>query len=244
MDDAIAQAVTEHVRLLEWSASNEESKRLGFLAHELRNFLHTASLCYEVLKTGTVGMTGSTGAVLGRSLLGLRLLVDRTLAEVRLDIDIHHFERIDISAFLEEMEATGVIGWKEHGVSLSVERGDAGVAVRADRQLLASAISNLLQNAFKFTREKGHVCLRTSTTETSVVIEIEDECGGLRPGEIDDLLARSRRGGREKSGLGLGLAISKRAIETAGGTLRVRDLPHIGCVFTIDLPRLRELAPV
>jgi signal transduction histidine kinase len=243
MDDAIAHAVTEHVRLCEWSASNEESKRLGFLAHELRNSLHTAILCYEVLKTGTVGMSGTTGTVLGRSLASLRLLVDRTLSQVRLHTDVDHRERVEISPFLEEVEATGVIASKEHDVSLSVERGDAGVAVRADRHLLGSAVSNLLQNAFKFTRQKGHVSLRTSTTPASVVIEIEDQCGGLRPGEIDDLLARIQRSGREKSGLGLGLAISKRAIETVGGTLRVRNRPDIGCVFTIDLPRLREPVP-
>jgi signal transduction histidine kinase len=43
--------------------------------------------------------------------------------------------------------------------------------------------------------------------------------------------------GVDRSGLGLGLSISRRAVEAIGGKLRVRDMPGIGCVFTIDLPR-------
>ena len=46
----------------------------------------------------------------------------------------------------------------------------------------------------------------------------------------------------DRSGLGLGLTIARRAVETIGGTLRVRNLPGVGCVFTVELPRLGEAA--
>lgn len=239
LDDAIARAVTEYARVRERSISDEETQRMGFLAHELRNFLQTASLSYEILKTGSVGISGSTGAVLGRSLAGLRSLVDRTLAQVRLDAGIHQHERIEIAPFLEEVEAAGSILAQDRGVSLSIERGEAGVAVEADRQLLGSAVSNLLQNAFKFTHDNGHVRLSTIETPDRVVIEVEDQCGGmLKPGQIDELFESFNPRGRDRSGLGLGLAISKQAIEAMGGTVRARNNADIGCVFSIDLPRL------
>lgn len=243
LDDAIAQAVTEYARVRQRAASEDETQRLGFFAHELRNHLQTASLAFQILKTGTVGVGGSTGEVLGRSLMGLRALVDQTLAQLRLDAGIHHSERIEMSRFLEEVEAAGTIVAKDRGMSLSVERGDTGVFVEADRQLLGSAVSNLLQNAIKFTHDRGHVRLWTSATSDRVRIEVEDQCGGLLPIEqIDELVETIDQSARDKTGLGLGLTISKRAIESMGGVVRARNLPQIGCVFTIELPRVLQPA--
>jgi len=240
LDDAIAQAVTQYARVRERTITDDETQRLGFLAHELRNFLQTASLSFEILKTGTVGIGGGTGAVLGNCLLGLRALVDRTLAQVRLDTGIQHREWIEIAPFLEEVEAAGSIVAKDRGMSLSIARGDTGVGVEADRQLLGSAVSNLLQNAFKFSRKGGHVGLRTRASSDRVVIEVEDQCGGLLlPEQIDRFLG-GQQTGRDKSGLGFGLAISKRAVEAMGGSVRARNQADTGCVFTIDLPRHKQ----
>ncbi len=88
LDDAIAGAVTEYGRAREQSTVDREaargSERLGFFAHELRNMVNTAIMAFEVLRTGNVGVAGSTGTVLHRSLIGLRALIGRSLAEVRL----------------------------------------------------------------------------------------------------------------------------------------------------------------
>jgi signal transduction histidine kinase len=239
LDNAIAQAVTQHSRERARLTSNEEVQRLGFLAHELRNHLQTANLSYLALKTGTVAIGGSTGAVLGRSLASLQALVDRTMAQVRLDAGIQHHQRIEIAPFLEEVEAEAAMVAQTHRMSLSVERGKTGIAVEADRQLLGSAVSNLLQNAFKYSHEHGHVRLRTNATHDRVVIEVEDQCGGLLNAEqITELFEEFRHGGQDRSGLGLGLAIAKRAIESMLGTVRARNKAGIGCVFTVDLPRL------
>lgn len=243
LDDAIAQAVTEFARERERSIATEDVQRTAFLAHELRNLLQTASLSFEILRTGTVGVGGSTGAVLSRSLSDLRGLVDRTLAQVRLDVGIQHRERIEIAPFMEEVEAAGSIAATDRGMSLSIDRGDAGVAVEADRQLLGSAVSNLLQNALKFSHAKGHVRLGTIATADRVLIEVEDQCGGmLLPGQLDALFDGDQQRGRDKSGLGLGLVISKRAVESMGGVVRARNNANLGCVFTIDMPRLRPSA--
>src|SRR4029078_6783179 len=88
LDEAIAGAVTQYARERHQSdrqgVTGQESERLGFFAHELRNLINTAIVAFEVLKTGNVGVAGSTGQVLYRSLAGLRTLVGPSLAEVRL----------------------------------------------------------------------------------------------------------------------------------------------------------------
>jgi signal transduction histidine kinase len=70
-----------------------------------------------------------------------------------------------------------------------------------------------------------------------IVIDIEDHCGGLSPGGTERMFLPFTQSGADRSGLGLGLAICRRAVEANNGILRVRDMPGSGCVFTIDLPR-------
>jgi signal transduction histidine kinase len=181
LDDAIAQAVTEYGRVRDRSTSADEVQRLGFLAHELRNHLQTANLAFAILKTGTVAVGGSTGAVLDRSLAGMGLLVDRTLAQIRLDSGVDHSERVQLSLFLEELEAAGMISARNRGITLVVDRVELDVFVLADKQLFGSAVSNLLQNAIKFTKSGGHVHLRAIVARGRVTIAVEDECGGLQP---------------------------------------------------------------
>ncbi len=238
LDNAIAHAVTEHSRTREHTISQEENHRLGFLAHELRDNLNTAVLAFDVLKTGTVAIGGSTGAVLERSLASLRSLIDRSLTQVRLDAGIEHREKIEISVFLEEIEAAGVVTARSRGMSLSVARGKRGVWIVGDRQLLGSAVSNLLSNGFKYSREGGHVILRATATAGRVTIEVEDECGGLADGQFDAMFEGvQKQTAGDKSGMGFGLLISKRAIESLGGTLRAENRGGSGCVFAIELPR-------
>jgi len=93
-----------------------------------------------------------------------------------------------------------------------------------------------LQNAFKFTRPRGHVSLTARVVAGHVVIEVADQCGGLPPGLAAELFRPFTQHSGDRSGVGLGLSISLRAVAAIGGTLQVRDLPGTGCVFTIDLP--------
>lgn len=83
LDDAICHAVTEYGRQREQLLVTEGTKRLGQLAHELRNLLSTAMMSFEVLKYGNVGTNDRTSQLLSRSLVGLRNLIDCSLSEVR-----------------------------------------------------------------------------------------------------------------------------------------------------------------
>jgi len=161
---------------------------------------------------------------------------------VRVESKGQRQERIDLAEFVEEMEIAAIIEAKASGLELTVHPGEHGVIIEADRQLLAAAVANLLQNAFKFTRDGGHVRLTTRVTSDRVVIEIEDECGGLPPGQAEELFRPFTQRSTDRSGLRLGLSISRKAVQLNGGELGVRNLPGKGCVFTVDLPRKGEPA--
>jgi len=193
-------------------------------------------LAFQILEKGQVGIGGSTGAVLGRSLLGLRDLVDRTLSEVRLEAGIDRRAPVRVAEIVEEVEASGTIEAQERGLRLVTTPGGYEIYVEVDRHLIASAVSNLVQNAIKFTPPGGTVKMAVRLVGDRVLIEVSDECGGLPAGKIDSLFLPYVQEHRNRSGLGLGLVIARRSVEANGGLLRANDLPGKGCVFTVDLP--------
>lgn len=237
LDDAIAGAVTEFARQRERTLTDEGTERLGILAHELRNLLNTAVLSFDLIQSGRVATGGATSVLVARSLMGIRDLIDRSLTQVRLDAGVERKERISVAEFIEEVEIGASVQAQARDVRFSVTSVDRTVTIEGDRPILVAAVANLLQNAFKFTRQGGHVSLRASTTTDRVLFEVEDECGGLPAGVAEDLFRPFEQRGADRSGVGLGLAISLRAAKANEGDLRVRDIPGRGCVFTLDLPR-------
>jgi signal transduction histidine kinase len=138
---------------------------------------------------------------------------------------------------LEDVEIGAGTQAQGRNASLTVGPVAGDVIVEGDRSILVAALANLLQNAFKFTHNNGTVLLTTLVTADRVQFEIEDECGGLPPGKLEDLFRPFEQRGDDRTGVGLGLAICRKAAASNGGEIRVRDLPGKGCVFTLDLPR-------
>ena len=242
LDDAIAGAVTEFGRRHDESMLEDSTRllneRLGFLAHELRNLIGNATVAVAAIKKGSVGMAGATGAVLDRSLAGLHDLVDRTLVEVRLSAGLPpRQERIVIRDLIADIEVPATIEAAGRNLELVVAAVDEDLVVEGDRQILAGAVANLVQNALKFTRLQGSVSVGACAHGDRVRIEIQDECGGIPEGQVRAIFQPFEQRGAARTGLGLGLSISRRGVEANGGTLSVRNLPGAGCVFTIDLPR-------
>jgi hypothetical protein len=80
LDEAMAEAVSEFGRQRETSISNEETERRAS-ANEVMDLLSKSMLAFEALKTGSIGVGGATGTLLGRNLTLMRDLIDRSLAE-------------------------------------------------------------------------------------------------------------------------------------------------------------------
>jgi signal transduction histidine kinase len=242
LDDAIAGAVTEYARhsaLTSEFVSDALSSRLGPLAHELRNYLHTATLVVAAIRVGNVGMSGATGAVLDRSLLGMRALIDRAVAQVRVTARVPpRREAIKLVQFFGKLKISASFDALASGTVFTIAPVADDIAVHAEPEMLAAAVGNLLQNAFKFTEPHTEVRLRGHVLDDRVLIDVEDRCGGLPAGAAEAMFLPPAQSGDDRPGSGLGLDISKRAIEANGGVLTVRNVPGTGCIFTIDLPRL------
>jgi signal transduction histidine kinase len=246
LDDAIAGAVTEYGRGRNQSTLDVEvargSERLGFLAHELRNLTQTALVSFEVLQTGNVGVSGSTGAILHRSLKGLAALISRALEEVRLTQSVGHREAFLVSGFIDELVPAATLMAGARGIGLTVMPVDGDVAIEADREILGAVVGNLLQNAFKFTQPRTTVTLSVGASTERVLIEIQDECGGIPTEDLPGLFNPFEQRSPDRTGLGIGLAFSRWGVEANQGRIYARNVPDAGCVFTVDLPRV--LAPI
>ena len=157
------------------------------------------------------------------------------MEERRLERDV-----VAVDQFIAEVQLAAGLEARVRRCEFTVSPVEHGLAIRVDIPILYSAVSNLLQNAFKFTHPHSHVWLKAFGTVDRVLIEVEDECGGLPEGKAEAMFLPFQQYNADRSGLGLGLSISRRAVEASGGKLSVRDLPGIGCVFTIDLPRVKN----
>jgi signal transduction histidine kinase len=232
LDTAIAEAVTEHARMTARSHANEEVARLGHVAHEVR----------EILKRGTVAINGTTGAILGRSLIRLRDFVDTTLSDIRMAANEQRRTQVPLESLLNDVAVAGALHADYREVALTIEFDERELAVTADRQLLTSALMNLVNNAVKFTRPGGRVVLRARSIGSRLLIEVEDECGGIPDTKADPFQPFGDRRGTDRTGLGLGLSIARKAVRAHGGDIDIRNMPGKGCIFTIDIPLAGDAA--
>ncbi len=238
LDGAIAQAVTEYQQLIGARAVKSEAERLGTLVHDLRNALAGAILAHDLIKMGEVGAAGATSQVLTEAHLRMKDLIDRSVAQVRLG-DVQLFDQTEISVLglLSDVESALIPEAFARSVQVIVHT-EPSLRIFADRHLITAAISNMAQNAVKFTKIDSRVWIRAFAEGDAVVIEVEDECGGIPEGTITTLFEPYVQVGKDRSGLGLGLGIARKAAELNGGTIRVESEPGHGCIFSLRLPNL------
>jgi len=239
LDNAIADAVLEFSSQRDASVRDrhlqETRVRVGFLVHELRNAISTATLAMGALEFGNMGMSGATGAVLKRSLMALAALINHAVSEVRLVVAPER-SVFSVELFLADADAAARLDANAVNCRLTTLPATPSLLVAGNRGLLLAALANLLQNAFKFTAPHTDVTLIARRVGERVLIEVEDHCGGLTPGAAEHMFVPFAQRNDDKSGLGLGLAIARDNVEADGGTLSVRDVPGCGCIFTISLP--------
>lgn len=241
LDNAIADAVTEFSAVRDATLARQQmaqaNERLGFLVHELRNALGTATLAATALEMGNLPMSGATGSVLKRCLAVLTSLTDRSLAEVRLENAAPtERERLSVSSLFSEAARGIELHTDIRNCILHLHPVDPLLHVFGNRLLLLSALENLLQNAVKFSHPDTEVTLTARASGNLVLIDVADHCGGLPPGAAELMFSPFSQRSSDRTGLGLGLSIARQSVEQDGGVLSVRDVPGTGCVFTISLP--------
>lgn len=240
LDNGIADAVSsfssQRDERVEAKKSAEDIERLGFLAHELHDSLQTATLAFAALQTGNLSVTGATGGVLKRSLTALTTLVESTLTEVRFKTHAQQRPVFSLASFIADAKNVAALDASARGRAFVVAEVDPHLAIAGNRDLLLAALANLLHNAFKFSRGHSDVSLSAYAVAERVSIDVKDSCGGLPTGSADTMFMPFTQGGDDQFALGLGLFIARQSVEADGGGLSVRDVPGVGCVFTISLP--------
>jgi signal transduction histidine kinase len=235
---ASAEAVDHFVRARERERARLQAKHFGFLAHELRNKLAAA-----VATMGWWRRSQSTAELavrtLDESLTDLTLLVDGELVTARLEN-----MRGGVELVRERLAAADLIyaALKDvrplaeaRGVSIGTT-ADPGVSLDVDLRLVRAALANVLSNAVRLTPQGGRVEVRARTTSAMVVLEVEDQAGGLPEGFADRLFTPFAQAGKERHGHGLGLSIAREAVEVHGGRIAVESVAGKGCVFRLELP--------
>jgi len=242
LDNAIADAVTEFSAqrdiVMERRQNEVIAERIGFLVHELRNAVHTASLASLALDAGALPYRGATGGVLKRSLARMSALLTDAVDSVRAAADTESPRpQVSVASLVGEAASSAALDASARGCTMVVRPVDPALWICAHREPLVAALVNLLQNGFKFTKPHTEVALSAYWNENeSVSIEVADHCGGLPTGFAEVIFKPFTQADRDQSGLGLGLSIARQGVEAEGGTLSVRDVPGTGCVFTISLP--------
>jgi signal transduction histidine kinase len=237
LDVAIAGAVTEYQALRNTQVMHREVKHLGFLAHELRNTLTSVKVAFDLIKRGTVGMGGNTAQLVDKGLKRLDELIERSLTEVRLAVEPQvHVESGNVLRLIDQIVATAEVEARKREQVLEIQV-ESDLVIEADQQLLYSTMSNLVQNALKYSPPGGRIQIRGKGVGLNAELEVQDQCGGLTASSTELFKAFTQRNA-DQSGMGLGLSIVERAVALNHGTIEVQDLPGEGCIFKVGFPKL------
>jgi signal transduction histidine kinase len=173
----------------------------------------------------------------------LASLVDRLLTLSRAETRQARLSRdvFELAALVDEVAGHLAVLAEEKGQSIEVVH-DATPAAIADRLVLRQALINLVDNAIKFTPEKGRIRIRVSASERDAVVEVTDSGHGIPADAAAHIFDRFYRvsEGSSEAGSGLGLSISKTAVETNGGRLTLESSGPGGSTFRIAVPRHTE----
>jgi heavy metal sensor kinase len=172
----------------------------------------------------------------------LTTLVDTLLRLSHGDAGSVHLSRepLDLGQLTREVAASLAVLAEERRQQISIQAAD-GVSVKADRLVLREAITNVIDNAIKYSPMAASIALSVRTDGRDAVVEVADQGPGIPAEHRERIFDRFFRvdtaRSRDAGGTGLGLAIAKWAVELNGGSIRVDAGATGGSVFRISLPR-------
>ena len=223
---------------------------LAMLAHELRNPLAPMHAALELMRRSSDEETTARARVtLDRQLMHLTRVVDDLL-------DLSRFSRNTLDLRLGRAELASVIHQSVEiatpfaegdGTEIQVSLPDEQIYVLGDPVRLAQALSNLLNNACKYTPAGGRVELSVEREGSDVMISVRDNGDGIDSAVLPSIFELFVRGngaaGGQPTGLGVGLTLARRIVELHGGSIDARSNgPGAGSEFRVRLPVLLDNA--
>ncbi len=214
------------------------------IAHDLKSPITRIRGVAEVtLTTGRSlpeyeGMAASTIEECDRLLdmINTMLMISKTEAGV----DKLSREEIDLTRLIERACELFEPSGEDKGVTLKWNAPE-GIRLVGDNQMIQRMLSNLLDNAVKYTPAGGSVTVSASEEDTQILIAVKDTGIGISPDDLSRIFERFYRGdqSRSEAGIGLGLSLAKAIARAHGGEITVTSAPNQGSTFTVILPKAK-----
>ena len=220
-------------------AAHARDDILAIVAHDLRNPMQSIAMAAAGLSSaGEQKRTRLVGVIHRSTGEMMRLIADL--------LDVAHIEsgtfsinkaRVDVHALLTETCERFEPQALARDIALECEIPAGIGAVGADRDRLSQTLSNLIDNALKFTSAGGRVSLRAASEAGAVRISVEDTGVGMPQESLPHIFDRFWQANRSsRAGAGLGLAICKGIVEAHGGRIEATSTEHRGTRIHFTLP--------
>ena len=210
------------------------------------------TVALELARRGDHAETTSALDRIGLEAERLNALIGKLLMLARLESGVEELEKEVVGMVELVEELTADADFEARGRNCGVQTVLAeNCFVMGNRELLRSAVENVLRNAVRHTAEKSEVavtlrCVRKAANSPRVVIEVLDKGPGVPESSLADLFSPFYRVGdardRKQGGTGLGLAITERAVRLYGGRVWAKNASGGGLCVTIELPALEVVA--
>jgi signal transduction histidine kinase len=248
---ATAEAVTGAVAVVRDVTELRRSERLrreltANVSHELRTPLTSIKGFAETLLAGAMRDEATARRF-------LEIIDAETNRLVKLVDDLMDLSRLEAKGAALELAPVDLAALVEETVTrlrplagsrrLEVHPGPGPVTVVGDRDRLAQVLTNLIDNAIKFTPESGRVEVTWRRQDGTVILTVRDTGQGIPPADLPHIFERFYKANRSRSaatGSGLGLAIARHIVEAHGGRITVHSREGVGTTFAVVLPRVPE----
>ncbi len=248
---AITRDVTERFQAI------EAEKRLlllkeefiASLSHDLRTPIFSLIGYLDLLRNGKVKDSDVQNEFLTRAAKDvdrLKVLVNELLDTSRLENNflVLNWEEVDLNTVINQVLESFREQAKANGISLKASPSDKRLLAEVDPSRMHRVLSNLVENAIKFSYKGGDILIAMESRNSTVTIEVIDNGCGISPEDclkvFDKFFQASHTLKQNKFGTGLGLFISKQIVEAHGGTLTVKSQLGIGSTFTVTIPKKKS----
>lgn len=221
-------------------AGHRKSEFLAMVSHELRNPLNTIAAAAALLKTAAPGPDAVD--VIARQCQFMSRLVTDLFDTARVDhskLDLQ-LTSLDVRAAVVETMASRRQQLERQGLTLSLDLGDTPLCVDADPVRFVQMLSNLLDNAIKYTARGGSVVVSLRQSGGQILLAVNDTGYGLQADQLIGIFepfTQIERSARVNGGLGLGLPLARSLAELHGGSLHATSPGlGLGSSFVLTLP--------
>jgi two-component system phosphate regulon sensor histidine kinase PhoR len=216
---------------------------LSNVSHELRTPLASIHALVETIEAGNVEGEEETREFMAR----IRQQVDRVTALINELLDLSRIEsgaaplqpeRLDLADLVAEAVSLLRPRWEPRRIAIAAP-ARPGPVVEADRPAVLRVVSNLLDNAIKYSPEGGRIEVGLHDEGELAALEVRDEGQGIAVADLPRVFERFYKGdaSRATAGAGLGLAIVKHIVRAHGGTVSAASPHGGGATFTVRLPK-------